>query len=140
MNENSLPTYPRSVEKAERLLWWLAAITGFLTFIICMGLLTLRHPVVTVLSNLVRIAFLCMTAAKIGEGRNWARWLFLFVSSIDFIIKALTLVLMPQVLRSVPPFLLVVTHIGSGIELWALILMFRPESRVWFRPTAKAAQ
>jgi len=136
---NKDQTRPGLVIIAERLLWLSAVITALFTLTAYIGVFSLKIPGDAVISNLLTVAFLLLCAVKIGAGRNWARWLLLVVFSLGSLMLPVALVFAPQVVRSMPLHLVVVGFVQFAIQLAALILVFTPASKEWFRPAEGVA-
>ncbi len=128
---------PSFVVTAERLLWLSAAITALLTVAAYAGLLPFTIPGVAVVSNAITVAFVALCALKISVGRNWARWLLLLFFVLGFLMLPLVVIIEPQVLRLMPMLLVIFGFIQCVIQLAALVLVFIPASRIWFRPAAQ---
>ncbi|HEY5087834.1 MAG TPA: hypothetical protein VII66_10795 [Gemmatimonadaceae bacterium] len=140
MSDYSASVRPGSVTLAGRLLWISAAITAVLTVAAYAGALPFRFSGEAMISNFITAALLALCAAKIGAGRNWARWLMLIIFVLGSLTIPIALILAPQILQSIPALLLVVFLLQSAIQIVALVLAFMPTSRIWFRPPVSAAQ
>lgn len=129
------PGRPREVTVAMRLLWLSAALTVFFTVVHALRLLPVQIPIRTgaVISNFGTAAFLALSALKFGAGRNWARWLLLAVVVFGSLTLPLLMILAPQLLRVMPPLLVLIGLVQCCIQVSALILAFLPASRAWFK-------
>lgn len=74
---------------------------------------------------------------KIGVGRNWARWSMLLFFVLGLLMLLLAVIIEPQVLWLMPTLLVVFGFIQCVIQLAALVMVFMPASRIWFRPAAQ---
>jgi hypothetical protein len=128
---------PSFVIAAERLLWLSAAIAALFTMAAYVGLLPFKIPGVAVVSNVITVAFLALCAVKIGVGRNWARWAMLVFFVLGFLMLPLAMIIAPQAMWLMPTLLVVFGFIQCVIQLTALVLVFMPASRIWFRPAAQ---
>jgi hypothetical protein len=117
---------------ATRLLWISVVITVFFTVTAYVDLLPFRITGGAVISNLITAAFLALCAVKIRAGRNWARWLMLIIFALGALMTPLLLILIPQMLHSMPALLIMIGVLQSVIQGAALLLVFVPGSRVWF--------
>ena len=122
---------------AERLLWLSAAIAALVTMAAYVGLLPFKISGVAAVLMVIPVAFLALCAVKIGVGRNWARWLMLVYFVLGLLMLPLALIIAPQALLLMPTLLVVYGFIQCVIQLAALVLVFVPASRIWFRPTAQ---
>jgi hypothetical protein len=138
-NMNRNLNRPSFVIAAERLLWLSAAIAALFTVAAYVGLLPFpfKVPGVAVVSNVIPVAVLSLCAVKIGVGRNWARWLMLVFFVIGILMLTLAVIIAPQVMLLLPTLIVVFGFIQCVIQLAALVLVFMPASRIWFRPAAQ---
>jgi len=134
MNPDAIRLCPSPVVVAKRLLWIPAGITVFFTVMAYIGLLPFRITNGAVISNFITAAFLALCAAKIRAGRNWARWLMLIIFALGGLMTPLLLILIPQMLHSMPALLIVIAVLQFVIQGAALVLVFVSGSRVWFQP------
>jgi hypothetical protein len=127
---------PSFVIAAERLLWLSATIAALFTIAASVGLLSLEIPGVVVVSNVIPVAILALCAVKIGIGRNWARWLMLVFFLLGLLMLSLAVTIAPQALLSMPTQLVVFGVTQCVMQLAAVVLVFMPASRIWFRRAA----
>ena len=137
MNTESRP--PNLVIAAERLLLLSAAITVFFTVTTYAGLLSPKTSGMAVISNFTTAGLLVLCALKIGDGRNWARWLLLALFVLGSLVLPLAIIFAPQMLRATPTLFTVVGVIQFAIQTAALVLVFLPRSRPWFQPSTTQA-
>jgi hypothetical protein len=85
--------------------------------------------VTAVVGQVVILAGLAVLYFCIGQRKNWARRVYIAVT-ILFIAM-----MVQAVLHSAPevPFVGVVGIGQAALQVWALVLLFRPEAAVWFR-------
>lgn len=133
----SFVTPPSIVIAAERLLSLSAVMTALITIAAYRGFLPLTIPGVAVVANVITAALVALCAVNIGVGRNWARWLMLVLFVLGIVILMLAVSIEPQVLQLMPTLLIVVGLIQCLIQLLALVLVFMPASRVWFKSAAQ---
>jgi hypothetical protein len=122
---------------AERFLWLSAAIAALFAIAAYVGLLPLKTPGGAVVLPFITAAFLALCAVKIGVGRNWARWAMLVFFVLGLLMLSLAVTIAPQAMLLMPTLLVVYGFIQCVIQLAALVLVFMPASRVWFRPAAQ---
>ena len=135
MNRNS--NRPGLVIAAERLLWLSAAIAALFTMTASIGLLPFEIPGVAVVLNVMTVAFLALSAAHIGRGRNWARWLLLVFFVLGLLLLLIAVMVAPQVMWLLPTLVVVFGFTQCVIQLAALVLVFMPASKNWFRAAAQ---
>ena len=125
---------------AQRLLWLCAAIAALFAMSASVGLLPAEIPTgAAVGSSLIAVAILAMCAAKIGVGRNWARWFMLGYLLLSLLMLSLAAAINPHPLLLMPLQLVVFGVIQCVIQLAALVLVFMPASRIWFTQAARGA-
>ena len=123
---------PTAVKRAVQCLW----ISVALTLVQGMPQLASAAPgaVVTIALTLVlTIGLLSLIAAKVGAGRSWARWVFLAIFLFGAVTLIATVLLTPQVFRTMPVLLQISEALQFVLQAGALILMFTPAAREWFR-------
>jgi hypothetical protein len=128
---------PGFVIAAERLLLLSAAIAALFSIATYAGLLPLKIPSGIVVLSFFNVAFLALCAVKIGVGRNWARWAMLVFFVLGLLMLPLAMTIAPQATLLMPTLLVVYGLIQCVIQLAALVLLFMPASRIWFRPAAQ---
>ena len=122
----SRPPKPTSIRRAVICLWTSAAVA--------LAALVLHANIVTngdVVAGGLSAALLALTAAKLGAGRNWARWLLLVVAGLGSLTFIVVVVLAPQVFLAYPGTVQAVGVIQFGLQISALFLAFTRESRQW---------
>jgi hypothetical protein len=73
---------------------------------------------------------------------DWCRtqlgaWAMLVFFVLGFLMLPLAVIIAPQVMLLMPTLLVVFGFIQYVIQLAALVLVFMPASRIWFRPAAQ---
>ena len=126
---------PRNVELAVRLLYASAALVVVLTIFARIGWLNL--PVNNaVIINFATFALLAFTANRIGNRRNWARWLFAVIYAVGTLLGAVLMLTSPEVWQSVPATGIVTSLIQTALQTAAMFLVFTASANRWFRAQA----
>lgn len=73
---------------------------------------------------------------------DWCRtqlgaWAMLVFFVLGFLMLPLAVIIAPQVMLLMPTLLVVFGFIQCVVQLAALVLVFMPASRIWFRPAAQ---
>jgi hypothetical protein len=124
---------PKDVAIAVAILWTSAALSIVLPVVSWFTIPNRPYrPVLDVVQVVMTSGFLGLLAYKISIGRNWARWLF----AVMWVFGALALLVLigraPSLLTTVPPLISIGGGLQTLLQLVALTLMFRGESRRWF--------
>jgi hypothetical protein len=123
-----MKTKPLEIRRATNLVWVSLAVGLVKT--------SLQWPYLTALSSIALTGFiLVFTLAivgflilKIGQGRNWARIVFLVFSALGFL--PFLFVLRSEFARS--PALGTLSVLQVGLQLFALLLIFTSPGKEWF--------
>jgi hypothetical protein len=128
---------PSFVIAAERLLLLSATIAALFAIAAYAGLLPREVPGGVAALAFVTPAFLAVCAVKIRGGRNWARWAMLVFFVLGLLLLSLAVAIAPQAMLLMPTLLVVYGLMQCVIQLAALVMVFMPASRIWFRPAAQ---
>ena len=124
---------PQSIQRAVACLWVSASLVALLTVASWSGVLEIPSGVGPTLTNLLTFLLIALTAIKVSAGRNWARWLFAVVYVLGSLMFLVSLLLAPQVFRSLPTVLQGSTVVQFVLQTAALVLLFIGTSSQWFR-------
>jgi hypothetical protein len=97
------------------------------------GAVSSANLTVDVVTTFVTAALIALIAAKVGAGRNWARWLFVVIYILGSVMFTVVLIVMPQEFLSLPGLLQVSALVQFILQTYALVLMFTRASRQWFK-------
>ena len=124
---------PKSVQWAVVCLWVSVGLVSVLTVDSWVGLVGIPRGIASTVTNLLTLALLALVAIKLGAGRGWARWLFAVVYVLGSLMFVVSLLLAPQVFRSLPTVLQGSGIVQFALQTAALVLMFTEASRQWFK-------
>jgi hypothetical protein len=123
-----MKTKPPEIRRATNLLWVSLAVGPVKT--------SLQWPYLTARSSIALTGFILVFTLtivgflilKIGQGRNWARIVFLVFSALGFL--PFLFVLRSEFARS--PALGTLSVFQVGLQLFALLLIFASPGKEWF--------
>ena len=139
MSSQASNSKPQSIQRAVTCLWVSANLVALFTVLSWTGALCIPSGVGPTLSNLLVFLYFAWIAIKVSAGRNWARWLFAVMYVLGTIMFFVSLLLAPQVFRSMPTVLQGASVVQFALQAVALVLLFIGTSSQWFRsqPVAK---
>lgn len=127
---------PPSIRNAGRILW--VSVATIVAFMVAWGTGLVRGPggasmpAVAVLGNVVTIAFLLFVADSALKARNWVRWVFAVLWGMGFVSLAFSLAFALEAWQGIPLSFRLMNLVQTALQLWAIILMFTPQSAAWF--------
>ena len=131
---------PRAVKSAFLLLCTSAGLTLLLMVATLIGLVPVpggtgsgAELAQSAASSLVGAGIIALLAAKIRNGRNWARWVLAVMTVLGIAGWVMSVLVLRNAWNAVPLALLVVGMIQTALQLVAVVLAFTPQSRAWFR-------
>lgn len=126
---------PVSVQRAAICLWISAALALLMTLAQVVGLIATVGASVGMTAAIggVTAALLAWVAAKIGSGRNWARWVFAIIYVLGSLASVVLVLVAPAVFRALPAILQTNAILQFGLQTAAVVLIFTSTSRQWFR-------
>ena len=130
---------PTAVRRAAQFLWASFVLSVALGGMYLVGAVPSPSLVVDVATTLLTAAVIALIAAKVRAGRNWARWVFVAMYIFGSVMFALLFIVMPQEFLSLPGPMQVLGLLQFTLQTCALVLMFTPASRQWFRALHAAA-
>jgi hypothetical protein len=122
-------TRPPSVSKAVAMLYVTFALGVLRATLIEVERFQKKHDIASILGHLCIFAGLGMLYFLIGRRKNWARlvyavWTVLFVATVAFVVLKSD---------SEVPFVGVLAIGQAALQVWALVMLFRPEAAAWFK-------
>jgi peptidoglycan/LPS O-acetylase OafA/YrhL len=132
LNDSSNPP-PASMRAAIVCLWLSVAIVAVLTLASWANVLGLPNTPSLTVNNLLTLALLVLIAIKISAQRGWARWLFAVLYVLGSLATLYLAVFVPQSFRNLPAMLQVTGLAQLGLQTAAMVLIFLPPSRRWFK-------
>ena len=121
------PVRPTSVRRAAICLWISSALT-LISPVLHLAIVTTSDVVLTT----VTAALLALVAAKVADGRRWARWLYVALWVLGSFFGTVSFLLMPQVFLALPGTVQAVFVLQFALQTAALALLFTRASREWF--------
>lgn len=125
--EAQRPVRPVSVYRATLCLWVSAAV-AVVSLILLAKIVTTADVVIAGISA----ALLALAAAKVGAGRQWARWLFVAIWILGSFSGMVMLALAPQAFLALPGTVQAIGILQYALQTGALVLLFTRPSREWF--------
>ena len=123
---------PPSVRRAAQFLWASFVLAAALGVLHLAGAVPSANSTVDAITAMVSAALIALIAAKVGAGRNWARWLYVAIYLLGSAMSVVLLIFMPQAFLSLPGPLQASALVQLLLQTCALVLMFTPASRRWF--------
>ena len=130
---------PTSARRAAQFLWVSFVLSVALGALYLVGAVPSANLTVDVATTFVTAALIALIAAKVGAGRNWARWLFVLIYILGSAGFSVLFIVMPQEFLSLPRLLQLSGLVQIILQTCALILMFTRASRQWFKAPYAAA-
>jgi hypothetical protein len=130
---------PASLRAAIVCLWLSVAIVAALTLASWANILGLPNTPSLTVNNLLTLALLVLIAIKITAQRGWARWLFAVVYVLGSLATLYLAVFVPQSFGNLPAMLQVTGLVQLALQTAAMVLIFVPPSRRWFKAARSPA-
>jgi hypothetical protein len=133
---------PKQVLLATRLMW-LTLLVGLVAILLsgepANTLSTIdanvRGTVLVFVAVILAIStlFLAWILQKVKAGRNWARIVLLVLTVLSIVNQMSS----PGELIEIAPILFIAALVNMVLEIWSLVLLFRPPGADWFKPGAR---
>jgi hypothetical protein len=119
---------PQNVNRAVNLLYASAVLIVLFMIASWLGWLNLPLSGAAIASGIVTMALLALTANRIANRRNWARWLFAVIYALG-----LLTILSPSLWKLMSLSGVVTTLLQTALQTAALIFVFTTSANTWFR-------